>query len=67
MPVAPLAAPRLSGMEPLNGTPDQGFLVIGERSNVTGSPKFKQLVLAGDYEGALSVALQQVPARTCWT
>jgi 5-methyltetrahydrofolate--homocysteine methyltransferase len=61
-PARPLAAPRLAGMEPLNGTPDQGFLVIGERTNVTGSPKFKQLVLAGDYEGALAVALQQVRA-----
>ncbi|HZR99343.1 MAG TPA: methionine synthase [Chloroflexota bacterium] len=62
VPPRPIAAPRLSGLEPLNGTPDQGFLVIGERTNVTGSPKFKQLVLAEDYEGALSVALQQVRA-----
>jgi 5-methyltetrahydrofolate--homocysteine methyltransferase len=61
-PAHPLPAPRYAGLEPLNGTPDQGFLVIGERTNVTGSPKFKQLVLAGDYEGALSVALQQVRA-----
>jgi 5-methyltetrahydrofolate--homocysteine methyltransferase len=36
--------------------------MIGERANVTGSPKFKQLVLAGDYEGALTVALQQARA-----
>jgi 5-methyltetrahydrofolate--homocysteine methyltransferase len=61
-PARPPGAPRLAGLEPLNGTPDQGFLVIGERTNVTGSPKFKQLTLAGDYEGALSVALQQVRA-----
>jgi 5-methyltetrahydrofolate--homocysteine methyltransferase len=62
--VAPSVAPvpRYSGLEALNATPEQGFLVIGERTNVTGSPKFKQLVLAGDYEAALSVALQQVRA-----
>ncbi|HLH21529.1 MAG TPA: methionine synthase [Chloroflexota bacterium] len=62
VPPRPLPAPRYAGLEPLNATPDQGFLVIGERTNVTGSPKFKQLVLAGDYEGALGVALQQVRA-----
>jgi 5-methyltetrahydrofolate--homocysteine methyltransferase len=62
VPPRPAPAPRYAGLEPLNGTPDQGFLVIGERTNVTGSPKFKQLVLAGDYEAALAVALQQVRA-----
>lgn len=51
---------RLSGMEPLNLTPDKGFIMVGERTNVTGSPKFKQLILARDMEGALSIALQQV-------
>ena len=66
--LAPAIAPRCPrcpatrGWRPLNATPEQGFLVIGERTNVTGSPKFKQLVLAGDYEAALSVALQQVRA-----
>ncbi|HEY7064933.1 MAG TPA: methionine synthase [Chloroflexota bacterium] len=59
---SPPPVPRYAGMEPLNATPEQGFLVVGERTNVTGSPKFKQLVLAGDYEAALSVALQQVRA-----
>src|SRR5256884_1674717 len=51
---------RLSGLEPLNITPDFGFAVIGERTNITGSPKFSKLILAGDFEGALTVARQQV-------
>ena len=37
-----------------------GFVVIGERTNITGSPKFSKLILAGDFEGALAVARQQV-------
>src|SRR5438105_3513544 len=51
---------RLSGLEPLNITPEFGFVVVGERTNITGSPKFSKLVLAGDFEGALAVARQQV-------
>src|SRR2546428_412649 len=51
---------RLSGLEPLNITPEFGFVVIGERTNITGSPKFLKLILAGDFEGALAVARQQV-------
>ncbi len=51
---------KLSGLEPLNITPEKGFLMIGERTNITGSPKFKNLILAGDMEGALNIALQQV-------
>src|SRR5216117_254716 len=51
---------RLSGLEPLNITPEFGFAVIGERTNITGSPKFSKLILAGDFEGALAVARQQV-------
>ena len=51
---------RLSGLEPLNITPDFGFVVIGERTNITGSPKFSKLILADDLEGALSIARQQV-------
>src|SRR5207245_251607 len=50
----------LSGLEPVNITPDFGFVVIGERTNVTGSPKFSKLILADDLEGALSIARQQV-------
>ena len=51
---------RLSGLEPLNITPEFGFVVIGERTNITGSPRFSKLILAGDFEGALAVARQQV-------
>jgi 5-methyltetrahydrofolate--homocysteine methyltransferase len=51
---------RLSGLEPLNITPEFGFVVVGERTNITGSPKFSKLILAGDFEGALAVARQQV-------
>jgi 5-methyltetrahydrofolate--homocysteine methyltransferase len=54
-------ATRLSGLEPLRieGNPAP-FIMIGERTNVTGSPKFAQLIKADDFEGALSVARQQV-------
>jgi 5-methyltetrahydrofolate--homocysteine methyltransferase len=51
---------QLSGLEPLNITPDFGFVVIGERTNITGSPKFSKLILSGDFDGALAVARQQV-------
>ncbi|MFN2540714.1 MAG: methionine synthase [Chthoniobacterales bacterium] len=51
---------QLSGLEPLNITPEFGFVVIGERTNITGSPKFSKLILADDFDGALSVARQQV-------
>ena len=51
---------QLSGLEPLNITPEFGFAVIGERTNITGSPKFSKLILADDFDGALAVARQQV-------
>src|SRR6266513_1557353 len=51
---------RLSGLEPLNVTPEFGFVVIGERTNITGSPRFSKLILAGDFDEALAVARQQV-------
>ena len=51
---------RLSGLEPLTLRAETNFVNIGERTNVTGSPKFAKLVLAGDYEGALAIARQQV-------
>lgn len=53
---------RLSGLEALNLTEDKGFIMVGERTNVTGSPKFKKLILNDDFEAALSVARQQVEA-----
>jgi 5-methyltetrahydrofolate--homocysteine methyltransferase len=51
---------RLSGLEPLTIRPDSNFTMIGERTNVTGSPRFAKLIKAGDFEGALEVARQQV-------
>jgi len=53
-------ATRLSGLEPLNITADSLFVNIGERTNITGSARFRNLIKAGDYDTALSVALQQV-------
>jgi 5-methyltetrahydrofolate--homocysteine methyltransferase len=51
---------RLSGLEPLTFRPDLSFVNIGERTNVTGSPRFSKFILAGQYEEALSVARDQV-------
>ena len=51
---------RFSGLESLVIRPDTNFVNIGERTNVTGSPKFAKLILSGQYEEALSVARQQV-------
>jgi 5-methyltetrahydrofolate--homocysteine methyltransferase len=51
---------RLSGLDALTVRPDSNFLNIGERTNVAGSPKFAQLIKAGDYEAALTIARQQV-------
>ena len=53
---------QLSGLEPLTIGPDSNFVNIGERTNVTGSSRFKKLVLGGDYQAALNVALQQIEA-----
>jgi 5-methyltetrahydrofolate--homocysteine methyltransferase len=51
---------RLSGLEPFTLTPEIPFVNIGERTNVTGSAKFRKLVTAGDYTAALAVAREQV-------
>jgi 5-methyltetrahydrofolate--homocysteine methyltransferase len=51
---------RLSGMDALTLRPDTNFVNIGERTNVTGSPKFAKLILNNQYEEALAVARQQV-------
>src|SRR4030095_14479198 len=51
---------RLSGMEAFTQTAQTNFINIGERTNITGSPKFQKLILAGDYNSALTVARQQV-------
>jgi 5-methyltetrahydrofolate--homocysteine methyltransferase len=51
---------RLSGLEPFTLTPDLNFINIGERTNITGSAKFRKLIAANDYEAALEIARQQV-------
>ena len=53
-------ATRLSGLEPLTIKDDSSFMMIGERTNVTGSPKFRKLIENDDFESALAVAKQQV-------
>jgi 5-methyltetrahydrofolate--homocysteine methyltransferase len=52
--------PRYSGLEPFVIGPDTGFVVVGERTNVTGSARFRRLVEANDFQGAVDVALEQV-------
>ncbi|MDE5636506.1 MAG: methionine synthase, partial [Alistipes sp.] len=52
----------LSGLEPLEVTPEKNFINIGERSNVAGSAKFARLIREGDFEQALSVTRAQVEA-----
>jgi 5-methyltetrahydrofolate--homocysteine methyltransferase len=51
---------RLAGLEPLNIGPDSLFVNVGERTNVTGSAKFRKLIEANDYNAALDIARQQV-------
>ncbi|TKS54078.1 methionine synthase [Luteimonas yindakuii] len=51
---------RLSGLEPLAITPELLFVNVGERTNVTGSARFRKLVKEGRYEDAVEVARQQV-------
>ena len=51
---------RLSGLEPCNIGEDSLFVNVGERTNVTGSAKFKRLIKDEEYEEALSVAAEQV-------
>jgi len=59
-PVREVHYPRFSGLEPLVIRPETNFIMVGERTNVTGSTKFRKLVTSGDYPEAVSVALQQV-------
>ena len=51
---------RLSGLEPFNIGPGSLFVNVGERTNVTGSRKFARLIIAGDYDTAISIAREQV-------
>jgi 5-methyltetrahydrofolate--homocysteine methyltransferase len=51
---------RFSGLEPFAITPDTNFVMIGERTNLTGSARFRRLMEGGEYQEALEVALEQV-------
>jgi 5-methyltetrahydrofolate--homocysteine methyltransferase len=51
---------RLSGLEPFRIFAGSNFVLVGERTNVTGSARFRRLVEAADYQGAVEVALEQV-------
>src|SRR6266852_2363371 len=55
-----VARARFSGLEPFEIGPDTRFVVIGERTNVTGSIRFRRLIESGDFTGAVQVALDQV-------
>src|SRR5690606_33052600 len=54
------SAMRLSGLEPFTIDEDSLFVNVGERTNITGSAKFRNLIKAGDYDTGLTVAAQQV-------
>ena len=56
----PVARTRFSGLEPFEIGADTGFVMIGERTNVTGSARFRRLIEADDYQAAADVALEQV-------
>ncbi len=64
VPPRPVPAPprrtRLAGLEPLTIGPDSLFVNVGERTNVTGSARFAELVKRGDFEAAVAVAREQV-------
>ncbi|HEX6664162.1 MAG TPA: methionine synthase [Gaiellaceae bacterium] len=51
---------RLSGLEPFRIFPDANFVMVGERTNVTGSARFRRLIEAGDFQEAVAVAVEQV-------
>ena len=56
----PSTGTRFSGLEPFEIGPDTGFVMIGERTNVTGSARFRRLIEADDFQAAADVALEQV-------
>lgn len=51
---------RLSGLEACNIKADQSFMIVGERTNVTGSPRFRKMVKNDDWDGALAIATRQI-------
>ncbi len=65
LPPRPIPAPSesftsFSGLEPFVVRPDTGFVMVGERQNVTGSKKFRRLVESGDFQAAVDIAREQV-------
>ncbi|MGZ4495048.1 MAG: homocysteine S-methyltransferase family protein, partial [Nocardioides sp.] len=62
VPATSPGALRLAGLEPLVVTEESLFVNVGERTNITGSARFRRLIKEGDYAAALSVARQQVEA-----
>ena len=67
-PPAPHRATAFSGLEPFQIGPDTGFVVVGERQNITGSAKFRRLVESGDFQGrSRSRPTRSAAARTCST
>ncbi len=59
-PVSPSHLTSMSGLEPFTITPEANFTMIGERTNVTGSRKFRRLIMEDRYDEAVTVARQQV-------
>ncbi|WBQ06673.1 methionine synthase [Kribbella sp. CA-293567] len=57
---APYGQTRFSGLEPFSIGPDTGFVMIGERTNVTGSARFRRLIESDNHQAAVDVALEQV-------
>ena len=57
---APPHRPRWSGLEMFEVGPDTGFVMVGERTNVTGSARFRRLIEADDFTSAVEVAVEQV-------
>src|SRR5436190_1481073 len=63
---APRSLPALedftsfSGLEPFRITPETGFVMVGERTNITGSKRFARLIESGDFQAAVDVAREQV-------
>ncbi len=61
-PAAPPSRLRLSGLEPYAVGTETGFSMVGERTNITGSPRFARAIREGDLDAALKIARQQVEA-----
>ena len=60
IPISNNLQPHFSGLEPLKVDESFNFIMVGERTNITGSPKFARFIKENNYEGALQIARQQV-------